>query len=377
MSDDIVTQMKMRPDYSTLPVPDWSGEQMASGVSRGAKFLEEYFSPKKVVERGFYPALTDQGPEPKVPDRRTLGSMMRSGVDPLAGVQHDQPSVDPVSAMSPLGFARQLGKLKEGAKKLRNMKSITDDVFNRSIRNLDRLGKEAPPLATQRLKGLEVMPQVSEVKSGVGGRYWPKRVPPPGLKGPKIQVPKFGKRGYYTSLHEYGHHILETVYELTGEKVAKFSPKFRAMINEMISEDIPRRMEFHMYYDRFVEKLKSANRNGWLTDNEANGLATRFLDAYKRAIPHELFANTYYKALDEGLKGEEAVRVSLKAIINNREKMKKLSKSFSIYERQLTKHMDELVRRNKVLHAATLEGDTMQGMWELIQAQKSRKGGGK
>lgn len=330
------------PQQASMPEEiDWSPRQIVSGMAK----VKHYFSPKETLKRGFYPVGTDQGPEPRLPSRRETGQMMGSVMDPTQKMEMDMPMAP---AMTPMAFGRKIGQIKKGAKSLANMKSISDDAYKQASKTLDAMTKEFPPLARQRLKDIEVFAGKAELQRGVGGRYWPKRVQPPtGTPSPKIQVPQFGTRPGYTTPHEGGHHIFETIYELTGEAPHKFSRKFRAMVNEAVSEDLPRRVGFFGHYDKFVNKAESAVQKGFITRKQASALSTRFLEGYKRAIPHEMFANTYHRALKEGLKGEEAVRVSLKAIINNRERMRKLAANFSMYEKKLSERLDELVRVSK------------------------------
>lgn len=336
MADDITKQMQIgSPDWGALPV---------GTIPQGVK---DYLQPKSFMKRGFYPVGTDQGPEPKLLDRRTQAKMMGSVMDPAEQMQLDQPMADPMPAMTPFVFGKRISQMKKGTQRLASMKSISGEAFEQASKNLDSMVKEFPPLARERLGDIEILAGKSEVQKGVGGRYFPRRTPPPGETASKIQLPEFSTRAGYTLPHEGGHHVFETIYELTGEMPQKFSKKFRAMVNDAVSEDIPRRVGFFKHYNIFLDKAKEAQRAGFVTNKQVNELAERFLEGYKRALPHELFANTYHRALQEGLKGEEAVRVSLKAIINNRENMRKLSNSFSMYEKRISGRLDELVSRQK------------------------------
>jgi hypothetical protein len=326
MPNDIVRNMRLSPDWNEMPIP-------VGTVPQGVK---EYLRPQSFLKRGFYPVGTDQGPEPRLPSRRETGRMMGSVMDPARNI------------VMPLGFAKRISQVQRGAQRLKNMKSISNEAYEQATKTLNNMAREFPPLARQRLQDVEVLAGKSEVSKGVGGRYWPERVQPPvGGPAPKIQVPEFGTRPGYTLPHEGGHHVFETIYELTGEMPQNFSPKFRAMVNEAVSVDIPRRVDFHKHYDRLLEKALKAKNQGWVTNAQVNDLAVRFLEGYKRAIPHEMFANIYQRALKEGLKGEEAVRVSLKGMINNRERMRKLAASFSMYEKRLSERLDDLIRVSK------------------------------
>lgn len=80
-----------------------NGDDIYAAVEYPPEFkrgVQKYLQPKEFLKRGFWPVGSDQGPEPKILDRRSQAKMLGSVADPAEGVHMDAPTMDPMPAMA-------------------------------------------------------------------------------------------------------------------------------------------------------------------------------------------------------------------------------------------------------------------------------------
>lgn len=263
MPDDIVRNMRLRPDFSELPVPDWSPSQMAGGVEKGIDFAYGLARAPLTASEDIARQTREQFGQPDIARSMTAQPIPQQATirqaPPGMGVQSpiekvSRAGLNIMEMADPLAQTAIAKKLATGA-----MGAITAPQVSQKLRTIAQhrakaLGTDVATEARGLSKLQEWIPQwvwddLQELRgtssTRVGGRYYPTKsqtAQGAAVKGAAtkrggiMEIAVQAKDPLGSGAHEGGHLISEVVRNYSRGKpgLEKLSNRLKNM--DLISD---------------------------------------------------------------------------------------------------------------------------------------------
>jgi hypothetical protein len=341
MADDIVKNMRLRPDYSDLPVPDWSPQQIAGGLEKGVGLAYEMartpLTSSEDIARQFQEmrsqpdytrAMTAQPTGPTTIRQARPGEEVQSPAQKFArfgenviGMAGDIAPVALGAGMVRDDIVRQMKPAVKGTSKhmkkwfgpqslsyknadnyvnMLKQRGFTADSHKRLMKFVKKFHNEAPEDFVDFLSHIQVHGQPGDmsVRKGVGAFYQP--------GSQSIHLPATTRPE--TAGHEVSHALWDWVRKRYAQEPGKY-PKLKSFISRAEWKSPTMRAEWF----NMAEEMESMQRKGLINFEEHLAAYKKFQSFYKKGIPEEMMANTFSRGwLDEGLSMDEALKRSMK-----------------------------------------------------------------
>jgi hypothetical protein len=341
MPDDIITQMKIKS-------PDWNFGGLPVGTVPQA--VKEYLHPRSFLKRGFYPVGTDQGPEPQMLSRKDQGKMMGSVMDPAQFVQHDQPAMDMMPAISPLRLA---GRLKEIAKA---RAAYTGEAYEAVLKNFQRMSKKAPQKFWDKISDVEAGVMRGDIKATHMG-------PTPadlkkGYLGGKI---KFNTRADLRVLED----LAESGYHEMGHAISTMLKNYTAKNPEMImlKHHMSGMKKVHQRAQILEQRLRLTAQNLMQKGDEHRAkLIAGFAERVYLTSPEELLSRGMKNAFQRGEEFLPVVKSKMKNAVSTYERQGGILDGLEKQAKAVAKADYMRPVTPKLKHVASKEKDIITGM---------------